>query len=390
MRIFGWFTRKNKKVSEAAPLPAITEKRIGGVVILKIPPAPNNTLSSLMTENITRHLQAPLVERVIVDLSGVRRLGSSEIGSLVGGLKQAKVSGVEYVFAGVPAAVQSILKVTNLDPLLDIRTTLEEAMEKTAGKSPDEGPIHPGSQDQGEVGAPATPPSVSIPAQRAIPANHSTGDSGGGAPSFVEYCFVPVSSEFSGIEDEEDPRIWYNEKDLQGIPALANGGDARAALDALNRLPERYADFYFVYGWKILLLVGGGDVDGAREILLNGLCRSKRKSSLCANFATAVFNRGLGLEESIQWWIISARMQLKTRRWTTHDPFLYLSCVAKYCGDASLAGRLLELSDTARPGDMLRLNAEADQGIAAGLKKARGAGNFPGIEAALARLKAEL
>jgi len=205
--------------------------------------------------------------------------------------------------------------------------------------------------------------------------------------TFFDYCFIPISNEFRGITDEYEPRKWYDYNELEEITSLANNDQSSAALDAIEKLEEKYKDFYFIYGWRISLLLEMGKMDEAIESLFEGLRNSKRKSNLCANYATANFNYNGKLKDSIKWWVISILMQLKTTKWTTHDPFLYLSYVAKFFMEGKLSEIFLEISDIIRPGDFLRLSEEAVQKISSGIAKMKNTKDFSDIKTVLNELK---
>ncbi|MCF8255748.1 MAG: ankyrin repeat domain-containing protein, partial [Bacteroidia bacterium] len=134
-------------------------------------------------------------------------------------------------------------------------------------------------------------------------------------------------------QDEEDHRRWYDFAQFEEITSLANSTnekDNKKALEKLENEKKEFEDFYFIYGWEILLKSRFGDIDGARKALFHGLKFSKRKSSLCSNLATTEFQEHKNIILAIRWWIESAKMQLNSSnydRWTTHTPFLYLSYV---------------------------------------------------------------
>jgi len=185
--------------------------------------------------------------------------------------------------------------------------------------------------------------------------------------SFLDFCYLPISKEFAGIKDVNDPRKWSDFDDLKDIPEHANNGRTSQAMQKILKAESKYTDFHFVYGWKIILSIKSGDIDGAERTLYQGLRHSKRKSNICSAYATSLFNADYQLKTCILWWIISAQMQLEKQKWTTHDPFLYLSFVAKFIGDHKLSQRLLETSDKAA-GMGLGLNNEAQNSILQGIR----------------------
>lgn len=82
---------------------------------------------------LLRNAVSELVEagraRIVVDLSATQFVDSSGLGALVGGLKAARVAGGDLRIAGVPDAVRSVLRLTNLDRVLRDHPTPESAFD---------------------------------------------------------------------------------------------------------------------------------------------------------------------------------------------------------------------------------------------------------------------
>lgn len=66
--------------------------------------------------------------RIVVDLEAAEFVDSSGLGALVGGLKSARQAGGDLRIAAVPANVQTVLRLTNLDRVLHIHPTVSEAL----------------------------------------------------------------------------------------------------------------------------------------------------------------------------------------------------------------------------------------------------------------------
>jgi anti-anti-sigma factor len=64
---------------------------------------------------------------IVLDLSGVSFCDSAGLNVLIGGWKQAEVSGVVLVLAGVPEWLRRILRMTGLDQVLRVYETVTDA-----------------------------------------------------------------------------------------------------------------------------------------------------------------------------------------------------------------------------------------------------------------------
>ncbi|MBO1804123.1 STAS domain-containing protein [Leucobacter ruminantium] len=67
--------------------------------------------------------------RIVVDLEQTEFVDSSGLGALIGGLKRARVAGGDLRIAAVPEAVQTVLRLTNLDRVLSLHPTPETAFD---------------------------------------------------------------------------------------------------------------------------------------------------------------------------------------------------------------------------------------------------------------------
>jgi anti-sigma B factor antagonist len=65
---------------------------------------------------------------LVVDLHAVDFIDSSGLGALIGGLKSARQHGGDLRIAAAGAQVRAVLKLTNLDRILDPYPTVEEAL----------------------------------------------------------------------------------------------------------------------------------------------------------------------------------------------------------------------------------------------------------------------
>jgi anti-sigma B factor antagonist len=67
--------------------------------------------------------------RVVVNLAGVTFIDSSGLGALVGALKATRTAGGDLRIAAAPEQVKQVLRLTNLDRVLNVHATAEEAFD---------------------------------------------------------------------------------------------------------------------------------------------------------------------------------------------------------------------------------------------------------------------
>ena len=86
----------------------------------------------LLTCSDVRERLSGLVEdghrQLVLDLQGVSFMDSSGLGSLIGGLKSARLAGGDLRLARPPEQTAMILELTNLNRVLVSYSTIEEAL----------------------------------------------------------------------------------------------------------------------------------------------------------------------------------------------------------------------------------------------------------------------
>lgn len=65
----------------------------------------------------------------ILDLSGVRNINSSGLGSLITLYSRTRSIGGEFILAAVPVNVRNLLHITRLDTVFTIKETVQEALQ---------------------------------------------------------------------------------------------------------------------------------------------------------------------------------------------------------------------------------------------------------------------
>ncbi|MCS6895929.1 MAG: STAS domain-containing protein [Bacteroidia bacterium] len=91
---------------------------------------------SLMGDSTQQQFKEAILSRLdagqkhfILDLSAVRNVNSSGLGSLITLFSRTRSAGGEFILASVPANVRNLLHITRLDTVFPIRDTLQEALQ---------------------------------------------------------------------------------------------------------------------------------------------------------------------------------------------------------------------------------------------------------------------
>lgn len=151
----------------------------------------------------------------------------------------------------------------------------------------------------------------------------------------------------SGWEAVEDAGEATDNAGLAAILAGSGAGDANLTLArhliALNPADDR------AYCWLARLYLLREQFDEARRALAEGLANCRRRRRLCQTYGWLELEAGR-LNEAVDWWLRSAKLQLSVRRLDAPESLLYLAHLAALYGLAELADRLFALSDsTQRP-----------------------------------------
>ena len=169
--------------------------------------------------------------------------------------------------------------------------------------------------------------------------------------------------------DELDGRNWRDYPELMEIWKVTLEDKNDEALYKLAHSAKELDDFDWIYAWTIYVHAKKRDLKAAQKSLAQGLDRAKIKSKIMSDFACELHLAGGDLSESIRWWCLSSTLQIQAKRWTTHNPFLYLSYVARTLGDSSTSVKLLQISDRISGSDRLRLNDVGIRNLGDGVSK---------------------
>ncbi|MGH9816603.1 MAG: STAS domain-containing protein [Candidatus Acidiferrales bacterium] len=73
-------------------------------------------------------VRAEGVQRVVMNLKGVRYIDSSGVGSLVEGLKTSRGLGVKFVLYGLSSAAREVLELSRLIQVFEVAESEEQAL----------------------------------------------------------------------------------------------------------------------------------------------------------------------------------------------------------------------------------------------------------------------
>lgn len=198
----------------------------------------------------------------------------------------------------------------------------------------------------------------------------------GAERAYFERCMEPA------FQEEEEPRTWQSEPDFRRILDPLNRGDNASAAQEAETLVARFPDLHAIYSWWGSALTRTGEHGKAREVMQEGLARSKRKFSLCTGLGEAEWKAG-NLKEAVYWWAQSLHCQDTIENFGGDiDAYLYLYYVAEVAGQMDVAAAFISRVDRIRYGQIRLEPAAADdlQDLAARAKT-------PGIEAVLLALR---
>lgn len=103
------------------------DNRQGGIAVVRL----DGQLDLLSTADVKKRL-AYLVDQgatlVIVDMGNVSFIDSSGLAALISGLKTTRIAGGNLCIARPGSEVRTILELTRMDQILQMYTTVEEAI----------------------------------------------------------------------------------------------------------------------------------------------------------------------------------------------------------------------------------------------------------------------
>lgn len=105
-----------------------TQEQHGEVVVFRLE-------GSLMGDSTQQHFKEMVlrlldsgVKKLILDLSAVRNVNSSGLGSLITLFSRTRSAGGDFLLASVPANVRNLLHITRLDTVFTVYDRVEDAL----------------------------------------------------------------------------------------------------------------------------------------------------------------------------------------------------------------------------------------------------------------------
>jgi len=168
---------------------------------------------------------------------------------------------------------------------------------------------------------------------------------------YINKC---LSKEYS---EAEEIREWNSIEGYSKIIDPLNSSNNQLAAIEAEKLCKVYIDFHHIYQWRGLALKRMKDYTKAKEVLQEGLKKSKSLFDLCNLLGD--IERDLGnISEAVYWWSQGMHLQesLSQRNYGgSEDSYLFLYYVAKGLGLSDSADAFILRVDSIKPGQ-IRLN----------------------------------
>lgn len=213
---------------------------------------------------------------------------------------------------------------------------------------------------------PATPiPQVSVPSPQS-------------EDDFAEQCLNPQ------FREQPESRTWKSDPEFSKVLDPLNSGNNDLACREAENLIGKISDFDSLYDWWGTALLRKRAFDQARQVLRQGLDKSRRKYFLCKVLGEVEWNAG-NIQQAIYWWTQALHSQELLERYGADEgAYLYLHYVADGIGLPGIARTLISRVDQIR-GGQVRLNPPTAENLRSLARK----GKTSGIERVVKELGAK-
>jgi tetratricopeptide (TPR) repeat protein len=160
-------------------------------------------------------------------------------------------------------------------------------------------------------------------------------------------------------EELPETRYWNDDPAFRRLLDPLNSGNNVQACSEAESLIPRFSDFADLYVWWGEALLRMGSLDKARQVLRDGLGKTKQKYPLC-NLLGKVEWKALDIRQAVYWWAQGMHCQESLAEQNYGNDvgaYLYLYYVAEGIGLSDCSSALLTRVDQIRPG-MVRLSTE--------------------------------
>lgn len=196
------------------------------------------------------------------------------------------------------------------------------------------------------------------------------------AEGYVAGCLRPA------FEELEEERTWDSDPSFRDVLDPLNRQDHETAAREAEKLVGRFPDLHLGYAWWASALLPLGELEQAREVLLEGLQRSRKKYTLCTKLGELEWKAG-DLAEAVYWWVQAVLAQESLERYGGDvGSYLHLHYVAVGVEAGYEAMAFLRRVDAIQYGQ-IRL----DEGVAASLRGLASRNGTPEIREVLAILR---
>jgi tetratricopeptide (TPR) repeat protein len=163
-------------------------------------------------------------------------------------------------------------------------------------------------------------------------------------------------------KEEDDIRSWDSDPIFQKVLTPLNSGDNATACREAESIVPKFGDFADLYDWWGTALIRMGSYDKARQVLREGIEKSKKKHPLCNQLGEVEW-KSRNLRDAVYWWAQGLHCQESLTNYGGHEgAYLYLHYVSLGFGLSDCAAAFLMRSDQIRPGN-IRLNPESSKDL---------------------------
>jgi len=169
--------------------------------------------------------------------------------------------------------------------------------------------------------------------------------------SFLQRC---INQEYFEVEEFRD---WNTNSEFKKILEPLNNGDNLKAIQLAKELSIKFNDFGLIYKWWAIALIRINNLLEAKEVIKEGLRKSKSKFDLC-NLMGEIESKVGNIDEAIYWWAQGLHCQRSLpNNGNSIDSFLFLYYVSQGLGLSNCAQSFILMVDLLKPGQ-IRLSTD--------------------------------
>ena len=174
--------------------------------------------------------------------------------------------------------------------------------------------------------------------------------------AFIEKC---INQQYFEIDES---RSWDSDPDFNEILTPLNNGNYSLAIETCLKYSVKYNDFGLLFTWWSKALMKKGDIISSKNVLIEGLSKSKSKFDLLNSMGELEFQKS-NIKDAIFWWSQGLHCQRSVpRNGDCEDSFLFLYYVSLGLDLPDCAKSFIQVVDLINPGE-IRLSPEYGNSI---------------------------